>query len=130
MLKDRKQSLDHVVEFAIEDQLLVRRITGRLVHPGSGRSYHEEFNPPKRPMTDDVTGEPLIKRSDDNAETLSKRLEQYHKQTSPVIDYYKHRGVWSKVNADQSFNTVWHQLMGIFSTSGHEPKNKISVDRK
>jgi adenylate kinase len=54
MLAKTKQKLDHVVEFAIDDALLVRRITGRLIHPSSGRSYHEEFNPPKKSMTDDV----------------------------------------------------------------------------
>lgn len=55
MLAEDKSKLDHAIEFNIEDQLLVRRITGRLIHPGSGRSYHEEFNPPKKPMTDDVS---------------------------------------------------------------------------
>ncbi|KDN41205.1 Adenylate kinase 1, partial [Rhizoctonia solani AG-8 WAC10335] len=74
MLAERKEKLDHVVELKIDDQLLVSRITGRLIHLASGRTYHKEFNPPKKPMTDDVTGEPLIQRSDDNAETLRKRL--------------------------------------------------------
>lgn len=55
MLEKRKTSLDAVIEFGIDDSLLVRRITGRLVHPASGRSYHEEFHPPRKPMTDDVT---------------------------------------------------------------------------
>ncbi|XP_064116270.1 adenylate kinase-like isoform X2 [Macrobrachium nipponense] len=88
MLESRNQKLDSVVEFSIEDSLLVRRITGRLFHPASGRSYHEEFYPPKTPMTDDVTGEPLIRRSDDNPETLMRRLAAYHKQTAPLVDYY------------------------------------------
>ena len=62
----------------------VERVTGRLVHPASGRSYHEKFAPPKTPGVDDVTGEPLVKRKDDNAETLKARLATFHKQTSPV----------------------------------------------
>ena len=62
----------------------VERVTGRLIHPASGRSYHEKFAPPKTPGKDDVTGEPLIKRKDDNAETLKARLSAFHSQTKPV----------------------------------------------
>eukprot|EP00158_Paraphelidium_tribonemae_P000989 Partr_v1_DN23804_c0_g1_i1_m63701 putative adenylate kinase len=121
--RDGHTKLDHAVEFAIDDSLLVRRITGRLVHPASGRSYHEEFQPPARPMTDDVTGEPLIRRADDNADTLKKRLHAYHTQTTPVIEYYKKRGIWSRVNAELEQDTVWYQLLGIFSRTGHLPKS-------
>ena len=73
MLRERNKNLHHAVELQIDDSLLVERITGRLVHPASGRSYHRTFNPPKEAMKDDVTGEPLIQRSDDNAEALQKR---------------------------------------------------------
>ncbi|KAI5639702.1 adenylate kinase domain-containing protein [Phthorimaea operculella] len=73
LLAKRKTELDAVIEFSIQDSLLVRRITGRLIHPPSGRSYHEEFHPPKKAMKDDVTGEPLIRRSDDNVDALKKR---------------------------------------------------------
>lgn len=65
--------------------MLTRRILGRLVHKASGRSYHEEFNPPKESMKDDITGEPLERRSDDTTETLSARLQTYHKQTTPLV---------------------------------------------
>lgn len=85
MLDKRKSPLDAVVELSIDDDLLVRRITGRLFHIPSGRSYHEEFNPPKKPMTDDVTGEPLTRRSDDNEGVLKKRLGVYHQQ---VCQYF------------------------------------------
>ncbi|KAG0157987.1 hypothetical protein PDIDSM_5499 [Penicillium digitatum] len=81
MLVARNQKLQHAVELQIDDSLLVARITGRLVHPASGRSYHKIFNPPKVDMKDDISGEPLIQRSDDNAETLTKRLATYHAQT-------------------------------------------------
>ncbi|MCO5556528.1 hypothetical protein L7F22_010077 [Adiantum nelumboides] len=94
MLKSKQQKLDHAVELKINDNLLISRITGRLIHPASGRSYHKEFSPPKKPMTDDVTGEPLIQRSDDNAETLKKRLGTYHAQTAAVTDYYRKQGIW------------------------------------
>jgi adenylate kinase family enzyme len=106
MLESKNTHLDHAVginrpltnwradrvELKIDDSLLVSRITGRLVHPASGRTYHLTNHPPKVPMKDDVTGEPLIQRSDDNAETLKKRLKSYHDMTTPVVDYYKRRG--------------------------------------
>ncbi|KAJ3354940.1 Adenylate kinase 2, mitochondrial [Entophlyctis luteolus] len=107
MLKSKNQGLDTAVELQIDDALLVSRITGRLVHPASGRSYHKEFNPPKKPMTDDITGEPLIQRSDDNAATLVKRLDAYHKQTVPVVEYYKKQGIWSGVDASQKPEKRW-----------------------
>jgi adenylate kinase len=84
------------------------------VHPASGRSYHKEFQPPKRPGLDDVTGEPLVARSDDNAATLIKRLESYHKQTAPVAGYYKAKGIWHGVDAAQSPAVVWAALGAIF----------------
>lgn len=114
MLKERQQTLQHAVELQIDDALLVARITGRLVHPASGRSYHATFNPPKKAMTDDVTGEPLIQRSDDNADALKKRLETYHKQTTPVVDYYRKTGIWQGVDASQEPGQVWKSLLTIF----------------
>ncbi|XP_077989692.1 adenylate kinase-like isoform X2 [Glandiceps talaboti] len=120
LLDKRKSKLDSVVEFSIDDSLLVRRITGRLIHKASGRSYHEEFSPPKVPMTDDVTGEPLIKRSDDNAETLKSRLVAYHKQTAPLVDYYKKRGLHSKVDAAQAPETVFASIQAAFSKTQSE----------
>ncbi|KAJ2791463.1 adenylate kinase [Coemansia guatemalensis] len=115
MLDARRQSLDHAVELIIDDSLLVARITGRLIHPASGRSYHKVFNPPKKAMTDDITGEPLIQRSDDNAETLNKRLATYHKQTAPVAAYYGRRGILRKVDAAQKPAAVWDTLLAIFA---------------
>ncbi|POY76642.1 putative Adenylate kinase [Rhodotorula taiwanensis] len=114
MLEKRKQPLEHAVQLLINDNLLVSRITGRLIHPASGRSYHKEFAPPKKPMTDDVTGEPLIQRSDDTADTLHKRLDTYHKQTGPVAEYYKQKGIWSGVDAAQAPKTVWSSIVKIF----------------
>lgn len=114
MLRERKQKLQHAVELQIDDSLLVARITGRLIHPASGRSYHSTFNPPKKPMTDDVTGEPLIQRSDDNADALKKRLDTYHKQTTPVVQYYQKTGIWKAVDASQEPGQVWKSLLAIF----------------
>lgn len=88
LLEKRKTPLDAVAEFSINDELLVQRITGRLFHLSSGRSYHLEFNPPKVKMTDDITGEPLFRRSDDNEEVLRKRLNIFHEQVV-LIKYTK-----------------------------------------
>ncbi|KAL4898417.1 adenylate kinase [Aspergillus ambiguus] len=114
MLAVRQQKLQHAIELQIDDALLVARITGRLVHPASGRSYHKIFNPPKDEMKDDITGEPLIQRSDDNADTLKKRLGTYHAQTAPVCDYYKKTGIWRGIDASQEPGQVWKSLLGVF----------------
>jgi len=114
MLEKRKEPLDAVVEFAIDDSLLVRRICGRWFHLASGRSYHEEFHPPRVPGKDDVTGEVLVKRNDDNAEVLKKRLEQYHNLTSPLVQYYQTRNLHTKVDASQSANAVFADIQKIF----------------
>jgi len=114
MLKSRSEKLDNVVELQIKDELLISRITGRLIHEKSGRTYHKEFNPPKKPMTDDVTGEPLIQRSDDNVEALRKRLGVFHKQTGPVVEYYRKNGFWQGVDAAQSPSVVWENIRKIF----------------
>ncbi|KAF4342575.1 adenylate kinase 1 [Fusarium beomiforme] len=115
MLAERNQKLQHAVELQIDDSLLVARITGRLVHPASGRSYHTTFNPPKEYMKDDITGEPLIQRSDDNAEALKKRLVTYHKQTAPVVGYYKKTGIWSGLDASQEPGQVWKNMLKVLN---------------
>ena len=115
LLDKRNSALDAVVEFGIDDSLLVRRITGRLIHQASGRSYHEEFHPPKVEMTDDVTGEPLIRRSDDNAGALIKRLEAYHKQTAPLADYYARRSLHFRIDAAKSAAEVFANIDTIFN---------------
>jgi len=114
MLSSRGEKLDSVVQLLIDDQLLISRITGRLIHTPSGRTYHKEFHPPKKPGIDDVTGEPLTQRSDDNVETLRKRLVTYHSQTGPVVDYYKLKGLWQGIDAAQSPTVVWDNLRSIF----------------
>ena len=80
--------LDYVLEIDVPDAAIIERMSGRRVHPASGRSYHVKFNPPQREGLDDVTGEPLIQRDDDQEETVRKRLEVYQNQTRPLVDYY------------------------------------------
>jgi len=84
-------SIDHVVEIVVDDEEIVKRMSGRRVHPASGRTYHVIFNPPKVEGRDDVTGEPLIQRDDDKEETVRKRLNVYHEQTKPLVGYYKQK---------------------------------------
>lgn len=123
LLEKRKSLLDTVVEFSIDDSLLVRRITGRMIHTASGRSYHEEFNPPKKPMTDDVTGEPLIRRSDDNVDALKKRLDAYHAQTKPLVDYYSKRGLHFAVDASLPPKVVFASICASFAIQS--PKHRV-----
>lgn len=80
--------IDFVVEIDVDDAEIVKRMSGRRVHPASGRTYHVDFNPPKTHDQDDVTGEPLIQRDDDKEETVRKRLQVYHEQTEPLVEYY------------------------------------------
>ncbi|MBD9361922.1 adenylate kinase [Methylomonas fluvii] len=80
--------LDHVIEIAVDDEEIIKRMSGRRVHPASGRSYHVVFNPPKQQGIDDVTGEPLIQRDDDQEDTVRKRLSVYHEQTKPLVGFY------------------------------------------
>ncbi|PAV64218.1 hypothetical protein WR25_12549 isoform A [Diploscapter pachys] len=115
LLENRKTPLDAVVEMKIDDELLVRRITGRLFHIASGRSYHVEFNPPKIPMKDDATGEPLVKRDDDNEATLRKRLVQYHQMTAQVVSHYQQRGIHTAIDASQPMAKVSEKLDDVFT---------------
>ena len=87
-LKDAGVGLDYVLEIDVPDADIITRMTGRRVHPASGRVYHLQFNPPKTEGKDDATGEALIQRDDDKPETVKKRLEVYRKQTRPLVDYY------------------------------------------
>jgi adenylate kinase len=83
--------LDYVVEIAVADEEIVQRISGRRVHPGSGRVYHTQHNPPRMAGVDDITGEPLVQRADDSEETVRTRLAVYHAQTSPLAEFYRSR---------------------------------------
>lgn len=116
MLERRGQPLDAAVEFSIDDSLLVRRICGRWFHLASGRSYHEEFRPPKVQGVDDVTGEPLVRRADDNPETLKKRLKAYHSQTSPLVEYYSNKKIHTAVDASTDPKSIFKSITAIFDS--------------
>ncbi|MEQ9887002.1 adenylate kinase [Pectobacterium zantedeschiae] len=88
-MKDAGIDVDYVIEFAVPDELIIDRIVGRRVHAASGRVYHVKFNPPKVEGKDDVTGEDLSIRKDDQEDTVRKRLVEYHQQTAPLVSYYQ-----------------------------------------
>ncbi len=112
---DAGVKIDHVVEIAVDDEEIVARLSGRRVHPGSGRVYHVRYNPPQRDGLDDETGEPLVQRDDDQEETVRKRLEVYHAQTSPLIDFYR--------NMDGDDAPAYHRVAGVGSVE--EIKQKV-----
>ena len=114
MLAELGEKVTKVLGLEVPDAILEERICGRWIHKSSGRSYHIKFNQPKvmEPvMLDDVTGEPLMQRSDDTAEVLTARLATYHSQTVPVFTHYEQNvGVCYHVNADQAIDTVWEEI--------------------
>lgn len=87
-MKEAGVAIDFVLEIDVPDEEIITRMSGRRVHPASGRTYHVKFNPPKFEGKDDLTGEPLVQREDDKEETVKKRLDVYHSQTKPLVDYY------------------------------------------
>jgi adenylate kinase len=84
-------SIDKVIEIHVADEEIIARLSGRRVHDGSGRVYHISHNPPKQEGVDDVTGEPLVQREDDKEDTVRNRLDVYHDQTQPLVDFYQGR---------------------------------------
>jgi adenylate kinase len=128
MLEKSGEKVNSVVALTVPDELLQERICGRWIHKKSGRSYHVKNAPPKsftggQPSTanmlDDQTGEPLMQRPDDTASALVKRLEEYHKQTTPILDHYGPQGIVSKINGNQDFNAVWGDIKTIL------PKTRV-----
>ncbi|WP_110666330.1 adenylate kinase [Salinicola halophilus] len=107
-MKEADIKLDHVVEIAVADEEIVKRLAGRRVHPGSGRVYHVEYNPPRETGLDDVTGEQLVQREDDSENTIRHRLNVYHDQTAPLIDYYQ---AWASEDPDSA--PTYHRIAGI-----------------
>ena len=88
-LKTDNVKIDYVVEIQVPDADIIARMSGRRAHLASGRTYHVVYNPPKVEDIDDITGEALVQRADDNEDTVCSRLEVYHEQTQPLVDYYK-----------------------------------------
>lgn len=112
-LKEAGIDVDHCIEIDVDDEIIVARMGGRRVHPGSGRVYHVTYNPPKEEGKDDVSGEALIIRPDDEEATVRKRLGIYHEQTKPLVDYYTAEA--------EAGNCQYHKL------DGTQPVDAVSV---
>jgi len=115
ILDDMGVSFSHVIEIVVEDDVIVNRMSGRRVHPGSGRNYHIDYNPPKIEGIDDESGEALIQREDDKPETVLKRLDVYHEQTEPLTNFYKEIStrselVYFSVDGSKSVNEVFENI--------------------
>ena len=114
-LKNMGINFTHVIEIQVDDEVIVKRMSGRRVHPGSGKNYHIDFNPPQIEGKDDETGEPLIQREDDKPETVLKRLAVYHDQTKPLSDFYSNQVLESNlkyitVDGSQSVGDVFNLI--------------------
>jgi adenylate kinase len=107
-MKQAGVKLDYVLEIDVPFDAIIERMSGRRSHPGSGRTYHVKFNPPKKDGVDDVTGEPLVQRDDDREETVRKRLQVYSDQTRPLVDYYS---AWAK--ADPQNGPKYRAISGM-----------------
>ncbi|CAG5116456.1 unnamed protein product [Candidula unifasciata] len=105
----RDYPIDVVLNLRVPFDVIIDRIKGRWTHPGSGRIYHTEFNPPKVPGIDDVTGEPLIQREDDKEETVKARLEHYRRLTHPVLQFFRNKGMVEEFTGKYS-NELWPQI--------------------
>ena len=117
-MKDAGIVVDYVLEFAVPDEVIVDRIIGRRVHAPSGRVYHVDYNPPKQEGLDDVTGEALTTRKDDQEETVRKRLVEYHQMTAPLIAYYSKEAAagqtrYQKIDGTRPVSEVSLQLATI-----------------
>lgn len=124
-MKDAGVKLDHVLEIDVADDEIVNRLAGRRVHPASGRTYHVEHHPSKEPGKDDVTGETLIQREDDQESTVRNRLAVYHDQTAPLVDYYQQ---WA--NEDPESAPAYHRVKGVGSVDDITRQVAAALDGK
>jgi len=112
---DEQIGIDHVLEIAVSDEEIINRLSGRRVHPGSGRIYHVEYNPPKQAGLDDQTGEALIQRDDDSEQTVRNRLGVYHDQTRPLVNFYRElEGVeYQQLDGVGAVNDITRHIMTV-----------------
>ena len=112
---DEQIGIDHVLEIAVSDEEIINRLSGRRVHPGSGRIYHVEYNPPKQAGVDDQTGEALIQRDDDSEQTVRNRLGVYHDQTRPLVNFYRElEGVeYHQLDGVGAVNDITRHIMSV-----------------
>lgn len=126
-LRDSGIAIDHVIDIVVPDELIVNRICGRRVHLPSGRVYHIEHQPPKKEGLDDITGEALVLRDDDKEETVLKRLNVYHEQTEPLVQYYRDLELKGGINAPrfhridgtEKVDEVFRSILSAISASSN-----------
>lgn len=121
LLEKRGERLASVVQISVPLEALVVRLAGRRVCPKDGRSYHIEFDPPKRPGICDLDGTPLIQREDDTPAAIKRRLDHYFAQTEPLVEFYRSRGLLKEVNGNQSVERVYAAIEHALSRSGIDP---------
>jgi len=109
-MRENNIDVDYVVEINVDDTEIIKRMSGRRAHLASGRTYHIEYNPPKQDGIDDVTGEPLVQREDDKEETVKNRLNIYHEQTEPLINYYQ-----DFANSNDATSPKYITILGVGS---------------
>lgn len=113
LMKEMNIKLDKVISLNVPDELILGRIVGRKVCPVCGASFHVEFNPPKAEGKCDLCGADLITRKDDNAETVTKRLTEYHSQTAPLFDFYQSRGVLVDIDGTKKMEDITKEIFDI-----------------
>jgi len=122
-IREAKIKIDHVIEIDVNDEVIVNRMSGRRVHESSGRVYHIEHNPPREDGLDDETGESLIQRKDDQEDVVRHRLQVYHQQTKPLLDYMNEwiasddpdAPQFNKVDGDRSLAEVTNRVMSVLA---------------
>jgi adenylate kinase len=117
-LIDASIKIDIVLDIDVPDETIIQRLVGRRIHPASGRVYHEQYNPPINAGFDDLTGEPLIQREDDQEATVKKRLKIYHEQTQPLVNFYQNRAqlgdvVFKKIKGDGALDLVKAEIFNF-----------------
>ena len=112
---DEGIEIDHVLEITVSDEEIIKRLSGRRVHPGSGRIYHIDYSPPLRPDVDDESGEALMQRDDDHEDTVKKRLSVYHEQTRPLVNFYRTLDAvqYHQLDGVGAVEDITRQIMGV-----------------
>uniref|UniRef100_A0A8D0HJ67 GTP:AMP phosphotransferase AK3, mitochondrial n=1 Tax=Sphenodon punctatus TaxID=8508 RepID=A0A8D0HJ67_SPHPU len=126
---DKACEIGTVIDLDLPFETIKQRLTARWIHPASGRVYNLEFNPPKVPGTDDITGEPLVQRDDDKPETVVKRLKAYETQTKPVLDYYRKKGVLESFSGTET-NMIWPPVHAFLQTKLPEASQKEAATQR
>lgn len=112
-LKERGEKMDYAIDVDVPDENIINRMSGRRACLACGATYHIAYNPPKKEGVCDQCGEPLVLRKDDKPETVKNRLEVYHQQTQPLIDYYKKEGILAQVDGTQNMDQVFEDIVKI-----------------